>query len=129
MRKRNLSINTIIRRYQVETTRTDHLLEDEAEFNTVQAVRDFSDAVRKGFPEAKITWALSWQALTDPSDQYAEIREELKEIHKKYGDDITFTLGGFFPNVYNTREQINRDISDALKLIEGFMDVIDQNLS
>lgn len=122
MHSRYLSINTVIRKYQIETNRTEHLLEDETDLHTVQAVLDFSDAVRKGFPGARITWALSWQALTDQSESYIEIRETLKDMHNKFGDDVTFIPGGYFPNVYNTREQINRDITDALKLIENFMD-------
>ena len=122
MQKRYLSINTVIRKYQIETTRTGHLMADETDVHSAQAVNDFSDAVRKGFPDAKITWALSWQALTDQSERYKEIRETLKGIHKKYGDDVTYVPGGYFTNVYNSREQVNCDISEALKLIENFMD-------
>lgn len=128
MKRRYLTINTVIRKYQLETNRTEHLesvngfrLEDETELHTAQAVVDFSNAVRKGFPDAKITWALSWQALTDQSDRYEEIRSTLKEIHNKYGDDVTFIPGGYYPNVYNTREQVNEDISDAMDLIGDFM--------
>jgi hypothetical protein len=122
MKKRYLSINTVIRKNQLEATRDEHIMEDETELHTAQAVMDFSDAVRKGIQDAKITWALSWQALTDQSDRYKEIRETVKKIHIKYGDDVTFIPGGYFANVYNSREQINKDISDALKIIANFMD-------
>lgn len=128
MKGRYLTINTVIRKYQVEINRTDHLerlngyqLLDETEWHTAQAVVDFSNAVRKGFPEARITWALSWQALTDQTDRYEEIRWVLNKIHNEFGDDVTYIPSGYFANVYNTREQINKDISEALNRISDFM--------
>ena len=122
MKKRFLTINTVIRKYQIEKNRTEHLLEDETEWHSAEAVKDFSDAVRKGFPDAKITWALSWQALSDQSDKYKKIRNTLKEMHCNFGDDVTYVPSGYFANVYNSREQVNKDINEALIMIENFMD-------
>lgn len=120
-KKRFLTINSIVRRYQIETTRTGHLLEDEIDLHDAQMVRDFAEAVRQGFPEARITWGCSWQALTDQSPRYREIRETLADLHHRFGDDVTFAPGGFFTNVYNSKDQVNRDITDALKIIDGFI--------
>lgn len=120
-KSRFLTINTVIRKYQIETTRTGHLLEDETKQHDLETVLEFSDAVRRGFSDARITWALSWQALTDQSRRYREIRETLARLVSRYGDDVTFIPGGYFANVYNTREQVNRDITDALGIIESFI--------
>ena len=37
--------------------------------------------------------------------------------HKKFGDEITFIPGAYFANMYNTREQVNRDLHDGLKRV------------
>lgn len=118
---RYLTINTVIRKYTIETNRTDHLLNDETERHDDETVIAFSDAVRRGFPEARITWALSWQALNDQSKRYRDIRGILGKIHHQYGDDVTFVPGTYFANVYNSREQVNQDITEALEAIERFI--------
>ncbi len=121
MQKRFLTINSVIRKYQIETTRTEHLMADETEWHDAASVRDFSEAVRHGLPGARVTWALSWQALTDTTPRYVGIRDMVRTLHQQYGDDVTFIPGGYFANVYNTREQVNLDIAEALDLIEHFM--------
>ncbi len=55
MNGRYLTINTVIRKYQIETNRTEHLMEDETIYHNAQIVRDFSDTVRWAMPDAKIT--------------------------------------------------------------------------
>lgn len=112
--ERFLTINTVIRKYQIETTRTDHLMADETDIHDADRVQRFSECIRRGCTDAKITWALSWQALHDQSSRYREIRDALRRQHQKYGDVITFIPGGYFANVYNTREQIDRDIAEAM---------------
>ena len=92
-KKRVLTINSIVRRYQIETTRTGHLLEDEIDMHDARMVRDFADAVRRGFPEARITWGCSWQALTDQSPRYQEIRETLIRSLSKTGGHLGPNLG------------------------------------
>lgn len=121
LKSRFLTINTVIRKYQIETNRTEHLLADETAHHDVQTVLEFSDAVRKGFPQARITWGLSWQALTDQTLRYQEIRQALADLTTRYGDEVTFVPGGYFANVYNSREQINKDITEAFEIIEGFI--------
>lgn len=116
--QRFLTLNIIIRKYTIEINRKDYLLADETLLHDATRVKDVSNAIRSVFPGAQLTWALSWHALQDRSSRYGEIRELLWHFHKQYGDVITFIPGGYFANVYNTREQINADITEALQQIE-----------
>lgn len=118
MKERFLTINCIVRKHQIEKTRTDFEGDDETELHDTGSVERLAKIIRDGFPEARITWALSWCALTDASDQYRRIRALLGEYMKVHGDDVTFIPGGYFANRYNTREQVNRDVSDAFRIIE-----------
>jgi hypothetical protein len=119
--RRYLTINSLIRKYQVEATRTRHMLADETELHSAHGVIDFSNAVRRGFRDARITWAMSWMALTDTSPRYEAIRGTVKELYQQFGDDVTFVPGTYFANAYNSREQVNRDNEEALAIIERFM--------
>ena len=115
---RRLTINTVVRRHQIEATRTRSLWEDESELHSAALVERFSDAVREAVPDAQLTWALSWGALTDTSSRYRDIRRVLRDIVRDHGDDVTFVPGGFFANLYGTREEVARDIADALGVVE-----------
>jgi hypothetical protein len=57
----------------------------------------------------------------DQSDRYQQIRAQVKKWHETYGDEITFFSGGYFSNRYNTREQINRDYTEAFDMIEKWI--------
>ncbi len=118
---RYLSINSMIRKYQVEASRTKHMLADETELHSAEGVVALSNAVRRGFRDAKITWAMSWCAITDPSPRYEAIRKTVKELHQQFGDDVAFAPGTYFANAYNSREQVNRDNEEAAAIIERFM--------
>jgi hypothetical protein len=74
----------------------------------------FREAVEKGFPGAKMTWALSWLALYDTTANYIKIRELIVGYHYKYGDEITFIPGAYFANAYNTTAQVNKDLHEGL---------------
>jgi hypothetical protein len=115
---RRLTLNTVIRRHQIEATRARSLWEDESELHSAELVHRFSDAVRQAIPDAHITWALSWGALTDDSPRYRDIRRALREVVANHQDDVTFVPGGFFANLYGTREEVARDIEDALTVVE-----------
>ena len=39
---------------------------------------------------------------------------ETAEFHDQYGDDVTFIPGAYFASMYNSREEVNRDIHEAL---------------
>ncbi|QJU55743.1 DUF3863 domain-containing protein [Herbiconiux sp. KACC 21604] len=115
---RRLTINTVVRRQQIEATRDRWLWEDESERHSAALIDRFSTTVRDAIPDARITWALSWGALTDDSARYAEVRREVARCAETFGDDVTFVPGGFFPNLHGSRDAVARDIADAVALIE-----------
>ncbi len=129
MGARYLTLNAVVRKYIIETTRTDHAQIpwlkpeacDESDLHSPETIEGLASIFRKGIPDARITWAISWQALTDTSPRYRAVRATLKRLHDDAGDDVTVIIGGFFPNRYNTREQINRDFDDALAIIETWI--------
>lgn len=112
--RRFLTINTVVRVNQIEVTRTKNAGADERDRHTPETVQQFREAVEKGWPGARITWALSWRALFDTSDAYGKIRDILVKYHVTYGDEITFIPGAYFANAYNTRKQVNLDLHDGL---------------
>ncbi len=114
MGHRFLTLNTVIRVNQIEVARDRNEGFDERSLHTPARVMAFRDAVEKGFPGARITWALSWLALHDASPDYVEIRKLIVGFHRQYGDEVTFIPGGYFANAYNSTEQVNRDLHDAL---------------
>ncbi|GAA5210650.1 DUF3863 domain-containing protein [Microbacterium kyungheense] len=125
---RRLTINTVVRRHQIEATRTRSLWDDESELHSAQLVERFSRAVREAIPGARLTWALSWGALTDESPRYRDIRRLLAEIVRETGDDVTFVPGGFFANLYGTRDEVAADISDAVERVADEMGVSPRSL-
>lgn len=114
MGNRFLTLNTIIRVNQIEVSRDKNEGRDERHLHTPEKVMAFRQAIASEFPEAAITWAFSWLALHDQTENYKKIRELVVEYHHKYGDDITFIPGAYFANAYNTREQVNKDLHDGL---------------
>ncbi|HMA18457.1 MAG TPA: DUF3863 domain-containing protein, partial [Thermoanaerobaculia bacterium] len=107
MGRRFLTLNTVIRVNQIEVARDRNEGVDERALHTPARVVAFREAVEKGFPGARITWAFSWLAIHDPSPDYAKIREIVAGYHRRYGDEITFIPGGYFANAYNSTEQVN----------------------
>lgn len=121
MGHRFLTINSIIRVNQIEVRRDTSVGYDERDRHTPEQVRAFREAIASAMPEASITWAFSWLALHDNSENYRKIREQVIEYHNKYGDDITFIPGAYFANAYNSREQVNRDLHDGLARVSEFV--------
>jgi len=117
MGHRFLTFNTVIRVNQIEVSRNRNVGEDERALHTPARVAAFRNAVAEGFPGGKMTWSFSWLALNDTSADYRAIRKLVVSYHYRYGDDVTFIPGAYFANAYNTTEQVNRDIHDALKII------------
>jgi hypothetical protein len=115
--RRYLTFNSVIRVNQIEVARNRNEGVDEAAIHTPEAVRSLREAFAKGFPGSRMTWAFSWLALQDPRPNYREIRKLVTSFHEEHGDDITFIPGGYFAPMYNTREQVNRDIHDALGML------------
>ncbi len=114
--KRFLTLNTVVRVNQIEVTRDRCEGVDESSNHTAENVESFRDAIARSWPEGRITWAFSWLALQDKRQNYRDIRELVARYHHQYGDDITFIPGGYFASAYNTREQVNRDLHDALQM-------------
>ncbi len=119
--KRVVTINTIIRVNQIEAGRNLNVGNDEARLHTVEAAERFRKAVSDAIPEAKVTWAFSWLALEDPRPNYVALRKRIVEFHREFGDEITFIPGAYFAPMYNSREQVNRDLHDGLKRVENMV--------
>jgi len=118
---RFFTFSTVVRVNQIETSRDEVHGEDEASIHSPAEARVFREAVEKGWPGARITWAFSWLALKDERLNYRDLRKLVASYHKKYGDEITFIPGGYFANMYNTREQVNRDLHDGLQMVSDMV--------
>ncbi|MDR2849245.1 MAG: family 78 glycoside hydrolase catalytic domain [Verrucomicrobiota bacterium] len=118
---RFLTFNTVVRVDQIEFTRSTKRGRDERAVHTPERAAAFREAVAAGFPGARMTWAFSWLALHDESENYRKLRELAAGYHRQYGDDVTFIPGGYFPNAYSTREQVNKDLHDALAKVSEFV--------
>lgn len=117
MGNRFFTFNTIVRVNQIEATRDSVHGQDESSIHTPREARIFREAIENAWPGARITWAFSWLALNDQAENYSELRKLVVSYHHKYGDEITFIPGGYFANMYNSREQVNRDLRDGLQLV------------
>lgn len=114
---RFLTLNTIVRVRQIEVTRDIAHGPDESSVHTPAEARTFREAIAKAWPGARITWAFSWLALHDERGPYRELRELVASYHKTFGDEITFIPGAYFSNMYNTREQVNKDLREGLERV------------
>jgi hypothetical protein len=117
MGNRFLTLNTVVRVRQIEVTRDTAHGPDESSIHTPAEARTFREAIDKAWPGARITWAFSWLALHDARDSYRELRDLVVSYHKKFGDEITFIPGAYFANMYNSREQVNRDLHEGLQKV------------
>ena len=117
MGNRFLTFNTVVRVNQIEVSRDRNAGEDEGSLHTLQSVRMMREAFQKGFPGGRMTWAFSWLALQDPRQNYQDIRRQVAEYHHELGDEVTFIPGGYFAPMYNSRQQVNRDLHDALQTV------------
>ncbi len=114
---RYFTLATVVRVNQIETSREGAHGADESAIHTPVEARLFRETVEQAWPGARITWAFSWQALKDQRPNYAEIKKLVVAYHHQYGDEITFIPGGYFANMYNSREQVNLDLHEGLKMV------------
>lgn len=117
MGKRFFTLNAIVRVNQIEVSREENHGVDESAIHSVKEAKVFREAIAEAWPGARITWAFSWQALNDPRENYVDLRRQIVMYHHHYRDEITFIPGGYFANMYNSREQVNRDLHDGLQLV------------
>ena len=118
---RFFTFNTVVRVRQIEASRDVAYGPDESGIHSPEEARTFRQAVEKGWPGARITWAFSWLALKDERPNYRDLKKLVVSYHKKYGDEITFIPGGYFANMYNTREQVNHDLHDGLQMVSDMV--------
>jgi hypothetical protein len=117
MGNRFFTFNTVIRVRQIEVTRDHAEGPDESGIHGPAEARLFRETLKKGWPGARMTWAFSWLALKDERENYRKLRELVVQYHKRYGDEITFIPGAYFANMYNSREQVNRDLHEGLQMV------------
>ncbi len=117
MGNRFLTFNTVVRVQQIEVTCDTAHGPDESSVHTPAEARTFREALANAWPGGRNTWAFSWRALHDERESYRELRGLVVSYHQKVGDEITFIPGAYFANMYNTREQVNRDLHDGLKRV------------
>ena len=118
---RFFTFNTVVRVRQIEVSRDVAEGPDESSIHTPKEARAFREAVEKGWPGARISWAFSWLALKDQRVDYVELKKLVVLYHKQYGDEITFIPGAYFANMYNTREQVNRDLHEGLQMVSDMV--------
>ncbi len=114
---RFFTFNTVVRVNQIETSRNVTNGEDESSIHSPAEARIFRETIERSWPGARITWAFSWLALQDERPNYSELRKLIVSYHEQFGDEITFIPGGYFANMYNTREQVNLDLHDGLQMV------------
>ncbi|MDR5727943.1 MAG: DUF3863 domain-containing protein, partial [Terriglobia bacterium] len=142
LRGRFLTHVSVVRVNQIEVTPARSIGADEAADNRPERIRSRREAFRRGCPDGRMTWAISWLALQDSRKEYQEARRLLASYHDRYGDEITFIPGGYFAPMYDTRTHIQQTIHSALQqislmvgnqyrpqcIVAGFMDAENQRL-
>lgn len=121
LHKRFLTFATTVRVNNKEFRRGDTYGGDETAAHTPEKVAAYRTAFENGWPGGRLTWAFSWLALTDQSEQYSTVRKMVAEYHRRYGDEVTINPDGFFPNVFNSHEQVNADIHDMLGMVSDMV--------
>lgn len=121
MGNRFFTFNTVVRVRQIEITRDKAEGPDESGIHGPEEARVFRETVEKGWPGARMTWAFSWLALKDQRQNYLDLKALVVSYHEKYGDEITFIPGAYFANMYNTREQVNRDLHEGLQMVSDMV--------
>ena len=119
--KRFFTLATVVRVRQIEVSRDEAHGWDESGVHTPAEARVFRETIARAWPGARITWAFSWLALKDQRSDYVELRELVASYHRKYGDEITFIPGGYFANMYNSREQVNLDLHEGLQMVSAMV--------
>jgi hypothetical protein len=118
---RFFTFSTVIRVNQIEVARDKNEGVDESDIHTPEGARKFRETIEKCWPGARITWAFSWLALKDQRPNYLDLKKLVVSYHERFGDEITFLPGGYFANMYNSREQVNRDLHEGLQMVSALV--------
>jgi len=121
LRGRFLTHVSVVRVNQIEVTRTRSIGIDEVPDNSIARIQSRRDAFARGCPGGRMTWAVSWLALTDDRQQYKDARRLLASYHDRYSDEVTFIPGGYHAPMYNTRAENYQAIHEALKMITNIV--------
>ena len=117
MGNRFFTLSTVVRVNQIETSRNKSDGTDDSSVHDPEEARTFRETIEKSWPDARITWSFSWLALKDQRPSHLELKKLVVSYHERYGDEITFIPGGYFANMYNSREQVNRDLHEGLQMV------------
>jgi hypothetical protein len=93
---------------------------DEANWHTLEGVRAMREAFAVNNPNGRLTWGFTLNALEDKRKNYVEIRDYAAACQAKYGDEVT-VFPGYFPAMYLPVERINKELSEAISTISGFV--------
>lgn len=116
--KRLAAFTFVIRVNQLEVRLDSAIGFDEAGLHNPANMEQIREDFAAVMPGSRVTWAFSYQALTDARDNYAAIRRLAARYREEYGDEITFLPGAFFSNVYNTTQEINDMVEAGVRLVE-----------
>ena len=93
---------------------------EEGDWHTLESVKAIRKAFAKNNPDGRLTWGFTLNALEDQRQNYKDIRAFVAKCQHQYGDEVTY-FPGYFPALYLPRKRINKEISEALDLITGFV--------
>src|ERR1700722_16700303 len=81
LRGRFITHVSIVRVNQIEVTPTRSIGEDEVPDNRPERIRSRREAFARGCPDGKMTWAISWLALNDTSQEKKDSRRLIVSYH------------------------------------------------
>ena len=93
---------------------------DESAWHTLEGVKWMREAFAKNNPDGRLTWGFTLNALEDKRKNYVQIKNYAAECQRKYGDEVSY-FPGYFPAMYLPRERINREMTEAIETITGFV--------
>ena len=93
---------------------------DESTWHTLAGVRAMREAFGRANPDARMTWGFTLNALEDKRANYQQIRDYVVECHERFGDEVSY-FPGYFPAMYLPRARINREMTEAIEIISGFV--------
>ena len=89
MKGRYFCFTIVIRVNQIEVAPGVNLGVDERRENTLEKLTKYRERIFRADPSARVTFALSDAALRDESENFRNIRAQLREYYEKFGDDVT----------------------------------------